>query len=701
MTATPPEVQVTPARRSLWQRASVVWLVPLMALLIALGVAWQTYSSRGPLIEIAFPEAQGIHARETELRYRDVTVGLVEEVGFSEDLATVVASVRLDKTIAAYVDDDAVFWVVTPRVTAQGVTGLDTVLSGVFIEGEWDTTPEGLVPSHEGQAEPPLLRPGERGMTFRLRGLPGASLSEGTPILYKGLTVGRVGKPVLAVGGTGAEAPAVIQAPYDRLITSATRFWDTSGFSFTLGAGGVELDFTSVASLISGGVAFETLASGGIPVRGSALFDVFPGEAEARASLFSDTSTPGVNLTIIFDDNVSGLTVGAPVELGGVVIGEVVSMAGILDPLRFRDQRVRLMVTVEIRPSQLGLGDGTGEREVLDFLDARVTEGLRARLATASILTGGLKIELVERPTAQADQLDFSGDPFPILPSTAANIADAAATAQGVLQRINNLPIEELLQSAIGFLDSATALTADPALTAVPAEVTALLGDVRGLVGAPQVQALPEELGALMAELRGATADMRGLVAGLQDAQAVERLLAAVDAAGAAATSVSTSVAEVPALITTLTGVAEEARNLPLADLITQVGGVVTAAEDLLRNEGTQGLPAQLGAALDELSLALTELREGGTVDNLNATLGSARDAAAAVAAASESLPQISRRLESVLAQATETLAGLDASSDLNRAARGALSEVERAARAIESLAKALERRPNSIILGR
>lgn len=127
----------------------------------------------------------------------------------------------------------------------------------------------------------------------------------------------------------------------------------------------------------------------------------------------------------------------------------------------------------------------------------------------------------------------------------------------------------------------------------------------------------------------------------------------------------------------------------------------MSAAETLLRDDGLQALPEQLGAALDEIRAALGELRDGGAVENLNATFSSAQEAAAAIQDAAGRLPEITRRLDTVMVQANKTLAGLEPNSELNRAARGALTEVERAARAVESLARALERRPNSLILGR
>ena len=83
-----PDVQ--PAQRSLMQRFSIVWLVPIGALLITLLIVVQSWLDEGRLITVAFDDAAGVRANETELRYRNVVVGIVEEVTFSDDLARVV-----------------------------------------------------------------------------------------------------------------------------------------------------------------------------------------------------------------------------------------------------------------------------------------------------------------------------------------------------------------------------------------------------------------------------------------------------------------------------------------------------------------------------------------------------------------------------------------------------------------------------------
>lgn len=202
-----PEIDVKPARRTFWQRVSIVWLVPIVGLMVALGVAWQTWSNEGPLLTITFEEASGIKARETELKYRDVVVGQVEKVSFSKDLGHVEVDVRLEKDVAPFVDSDAVFWVVKPEVSARGVSGLETVLSGVFIEGVWDTAPSEFVAEHVALPAEPILKPGESGTVMTLRAESAATLIEGTAITHKGVEVGRVGKPELVPGQTQTQAP--------------------------------------------------------------------------------------------------------------------------------------------------------------------------------------------------------------------------------------------------------------------------------------------------------------------------------------------------------------------------------------------------------------------------------------------------------------------------------------------------------------
>lgn len=883
-----PEAEVTTRRRRL---PSAIWLVPVAAVLVAGLLVWQNYASRGPLVEIVFEDALGVAAGETELRYRDVTVGRVESVGFTDGLDRVLVSVRVDEAVAPYIDAGARFWVVRPQVSTRGVTGLSTVLSGVYLQGSWDEEPGGFSGDHVGFDAEPLFAPGRQGVRVVLTTEAGEGLNAEGPLIFKGLEVGRVAAARLSQDGSTVIADAVIFAPHDRFVTTSARFWDASGLTVSLGTGGLEVDFASVASLVSGGVAFDQAFAGGERVEDGATFRVFRSESEARAAMSLEPDGEAILLTAVFEGAAAGgLASGAPVELRGLRIGTVTAVAGVVDEARFGDPQVRLAATLEVQPERMGLPDGA---DPLDYLDRRVRGGLRARLVSASFLTGGLEVELADVEGAAPASLGTEGA-LPVLPTAASDLPDVAASASGLFERVSSLPLEELLVSATGFLDGAASLAQSPDLQAAPAELRGILADVRAITGSDGVQGLPGRVDAIAADVAVVAEEAAALLGRFDALGGPERLLATVDAAGAAAGSIGLAADAVPAFLTTLTALAADVRGLPLEEvvsatsgairgveaivtseatqaipggarlavdqlaailsdarerevvqalvdaavaaeeaavateetalefavasedlpdlivelqgvaadvralpiegavteltellasldavvgqdstrrlpqelaqvtgslsalltdleeagaaerlaatlsaaeraaddvaaaaqgapaivanleavtatvrdlplepLVTQATAVVASADAILGQESTRDLPAALGAALTELSASLTELREGGTVENVNAALASARLAAEGVAQASGALPATVSRINGLIGQAESTLAAYDGDSDVAREARAALRDVQQAADAFASLARAIERRPNSLILGR
>ncbi len=653
-----PDVPTT-ARRSLWDRLSIVWLVPLLALGVALWVAWQSYSDQGPVIEIRFANAAGIAKEETEVRYRDVEVGVVEDVRFSADLQQVIVGVRLDKDVAEFVDEGASFWVVRPEVTAQGITGLDTVLSGVYIQGLWDNVPGEPAYEFEGLETAPLLQDRE-GLEITLRSTDG-SLSGNTPIVFKGVEVGRVGTAMVSIDGFSVEARAVVYAPYDNLVTTSTRFWDTSGFSLSLGTAGASVDFDSLASLIAGGVTFDTFVSGSQLARDDEEFTVFDGAETARASVFSRNDGATLDLMAIFDGNVSGLTTGAPVELNGLRIGEVSALNGVVERTPSGSRRVRLQTILSIRPSRLGLEGETSVEDALAFLQGQVEDGIRVRLVTGSIFTGGLKLQLVAAAESGTGAIDMDAMPFPQIPVTAAEITDVATTAQGTLDRIDALPIEELMQSATDFLNASAVLIGSADTQAVPGEVAALLADVRGVVGSEAVQALPAQLGQLMADLDGSVASVQAILASVNEEQLVAEVATALQSVTQVTDEVEAALAEVPALLREITALAETAGTLDLETLVAEVTTLAANAGTLVGSEATQALPGEVAEAVAALQSVLSEaqgtvaaLNEADGVARILAAVDSATEAADLVGASVEGLPALIDEISQVASVAAD-----------------------------------------------
>ena len=689
-------------KRSIWSNLSPTWLVPIAALAVTLFIAWQSYAERGSLITIRFENAAGVVPGETTVRYRDVGIGEVESVEFTSDLSSVMVEARIDREVVHAIPSDAQFWVVRPEVSTSGITGLSTVLSGVYIEASFEPTTEGSSETRafEGVNSAPLVKPGMEGTRIVIRAEDGSQLTAGSPIFHQGIEVGRIETPRLLDSGNGVIVDAFIEAPHDRRITTATRFWDTSGFSFNFGPGGLNLTVGSISSLIRGGVAFDTVFSGGNPVPSRYVFDLFDDEGAARDSVFSESVDNGVDLVVEFDESVRGLEAGSSVTYRGLRIGSVRGLGAFIDDTS-GEQRVKLRASISIDPRTLGLKDDAQDAETIRFLAESVQNGLRARLASEGLFSQGLMIELVDMPNAAPAALGIFDTEAPVIPSVESEIPDMAATAQGLFQRVDNLPVEELMQQAISTLAAVESLAGDPDLRAVPGSVTGLLDDARGILGSEDMQALPGELNATVSELRGIVEDLRTADMVGQLVATLESASEAADTVTGVATDVEGATAELPQLISDFRALVETANNLPLEAFINQATELLDSADRLIDTDQARNLPTAVSNALNELRETLAELREGGVVENANATMASARDAAAAVEQAVRELPALSARIQALVGDAQVTLQSYGDNSSFNRETVAALREVREAAEALTRLAREIERNPNSLLFGR
>lgn len=689
-----PMMPLRPPRVGWWQRLSIVWLIPIAALVVSLGVAWQSYAGRGDLVRISFQNGAGLVAGQTVLKFRDVNVGVVEAVGFSSGLAEVIASVRVDKDVAPFMDQDAQFWIVRPEVSVRGITGLDTVLSGAFIAAQWDSVAGRAQSSFTGLEAVPVNAQSDRGTSITLKLRDGNQISAGAPILYKGIEVGNASTPRLSEDGTVVLIDAYIKDPYNKSLTTATRFWDASGFALSLGAGGVTLDVKSLASLIEGGISFDTVDSGGAPVSGTTVFDVYDDEASARDSVFTGQNDHALQVSAVFDGSVSGLSPGSDVRFRGLTVGTVTDLGAFVEG-EGRDRRVRLLVNMELRTAKLGLGDEATAEDALALLgDFVQLNGLRARLATASLLTGGLLVELLEVPDAPEASIDVAAQPHPRLPITASDIADLRATSQGVLERINDLPVEELMQSAISLLKNVDALASNPDTLRVPTEAAGLLADARALVTSEDVAAIP-------AEVRGITQDLRAVLAKLEQGQAVENLIAAIAKADTALDSLATASTDFPIITGQIRDLGDKANQLEIEALAASATRLLDTANDLIGSEDAKRLPPALADALAEVATFLAEVREGGAIANANSAISAAEAAANSINEAAKTLPALSERLNGLVGQAEGTLSSYGDRSRFNAKLLETLSDLQGAADSVSALARAIQRDPSSLLLGR
>src|SRR5664279_171789 len=266
--------QATVVRRKR-MRFSVIWIIPILAAAVAIGLAVQRALSEGPVITIVFKSASGIEAGKTFIKYKDVRIGQVTAVQLSEDYSKVLVKAKIAKHAAGLMVEDAKFWVVEPRISLSGVSGLNTLLSGNYIGFQAGKSTEEQR-AFTGLDEPPIITD-QRGRRFMLRANTLGSLEIGAPVFYRRITVGQVSAYNLAPDGKSVEITVFVNAPYDKYVTSEARFWNASGIDVSVGADGVDVRTESLVAVLAGGLAFDTpdFLPGGEPAAANSTFTLY------------------------------------------------------------------------------------------------------------------------------------------------------------------------------------------------------------------------------------------------------------------------------------------------------------------------------------------------------------------------------------------------------------------------------------------
>ena len=244
-----PEVKAT----SNW---SAIWVLPIIALLIGGWLGWQAYSSAGTLIHIRFESGEGIQPNKTEVIYKGIAVGKVVELHVTKDVSEVDATVEIRKEAAPYLSTSTRFWLVKPRISMAGVTGLETLVSGNYIAIE----PALGEPERNYVAlkEPPSISESLPGLHLTLKAERLGSLEVGAPIYYQQIQVGQVKSYQLDEDQQGVDIKIYIRPEYAHLVRQKTHFWNASGVTINGGLSGFKVRTESLISLAAGGISFAT-----------------------------------------------------------------------------------------------------------------------------------------------------------------------------------------------------------------------------------------------------------------------------------------------------------------------------------------------------------------------------------------------------------------------------------------------------------
>jgi paraquat-inducible protein B len=422
----------------------LVWVVPIVAAVIGLSLLIANWKNAGPRITISFQSGEGIQVGKTLVKYRDVTVGCVSAVVLSADHQTVVVSADLSKDAASLLKADTQLWVVRPRIGVGTVSGLDTLLSGVYIGMKAGVS---TIHAHQffGLENPPALSHGPHGRELQLRADRAGSIAMGAPVYFRQFQVGRViDESLLSDGNT--RVTVFVDAPYDGFVKSMTRFWNASGIDVRLGADGLNVQTESLAAVLAGGIAFDDgpIEAVEVQARLPGEFTLYKNETEAMAPPDGDPRF----VRMRFARALRGLEVGAPVEFVGLNIGSVVAVDLGYEP---QGKSFPVIVTAKLFPRRMGQayeslaaqGKTESEDTLAAFVGTLVNRGLRAQPRSGSLFTGKLYIALDFLPSSPRTAFDAALRPLE-LPTVNGTFQELESGIGRLVTKVNDLPLEQI-----------------------------------------------------------------------------------------------------------------------------------------------------------------------------------------------------------------------------------------------------------------
>ncbi|MGY2188335.1 PqiB family protein [Pseudomonas sp. SDO5591_S426] len=432
---------------------SLVWIVPIVAVLVGISLVVNSILKEGPTITVTFKTGDGLTANKTEVKYRNVVIGHVTDVDLSNDQKSVNATIKLAKQAESFTREDSQFWVVRPRIGAGGVSGIDTLLSGDYIGADIGQA-NGRAKNFKGLENPPPITYGEPGKRFTLHTQDLGSLDIGSPVYYRKIPVGQVVAYELDPDGKGVNIELFIHAPNDQYVTENTRFWNASGIDVNVGANGFAVKTESLSSILVGGIAFRApeYSPNDKPAPEEYAYELFD---DQQTALAPPNGKPQY-LALRFDQALRGLKVDAPVEFLGMEIGRVVSINLDFDA---KKRSFPLNVGIVIYPQRLGQAhtkmlaalnhDPNDEAGGVRLIGTFIENGLRAQARTGNLLTGQLYIALDFYPKAEKVAFDATARPV-MIPTVPGSLEQLQEKLEAMVDKINKLPVERIA----GNLDS-------------------------------------------------------------------------------------------------------------------------------------------------------------------------------------------------------------------------------------------------------
>ena len=471
-----------------------IWIVPFIALVIAGWLGYKHFAEPGPEIKIIFPQNEGLAAGQSIIKFRNVPVGKVTKIYVEEDTKGVIVVVRMNnKRSKDYLTEKAKFWIVKPEVGLSGISGLDTLISGTYIDVYTETGGKEFKENFIGLTQP--YRDSMEGEYFHLISVNGDNTSVGTPIYYKNIKVGEVEHVYLGLDNKSIHVIAFIDKQYARYVHNSSKFWTKSTINVNFTKGNLDVNIAPLSHLLQSGIVFSSPEGDkNSSVAYSRIFPLYKSKTQAESTSIGSVAKSIKKFMLLTDESIANLRVESPVRFDGFDIGWVSNIQ-----LSYSKTSHKMLgqVLLSIDTSVFNDKDETDISGLSNFYQA-VEEGLRAKISALDPITGMLFIDLTFNHQDGNGSI-VKGTKYAQLPMASQSSTGIMRSMTQILDKLNNLPLEKLLASVNKVVDD----TAEPIANAndILIDLKKTVENLNALTNKKSFTAMPDEVDRALKEL--------------------------------------------------------------------------------------------------------------------------------------------------------------------------------------------------------
>ena len=474
-----------------------IWIVPIIAIVIALWLAFQYYSELGPKIEIIFQSNEGLREGQSQVKFRNVPIGKVLKVMLNEDGEGVKVIARIDKEAAIYLNDEARFWIVKPEVGMGGISGLDTILSGTYINmmsEKKKTSKRDFI----GLEQPYRLL--EDGDYFHLTASSSHNLKIGTPVFFKSMKAGFVEYVTIGLDEQSVDVIIYVDKAYVSYIHTDSKFWVQSSLSIDYLNGQLNFNIAPMSNIVSGGIEFSSSGEDTkkkVPY--NYIFRLYKDSAVAAEKKIGKGGKAIRNYHMLFSESTAKLKKDASVKYDSFDVGRVKDVA-----YRYDSKSHQMSGEVVVLIDTSIFFDMTEDNHTgRDNLENAVKEGLRASLQEHDPITGYLYIDLDFVETNQTEMI-VRKEHYAIFPTVSSSGEGIMSGLSGLIDSIRELPLESLIVSINEAVENFSGLmqSNEQSIAKLLSGLNETLDGVNKMVGSKDFAKMPAELNKTMKELQ-------------------------------------------------------------------------------------------------------------------------------------------------------------------------------------------------------